>query len=255
MSKILVSGCSYTDDYWTRSHGFPVWPDLFDADVTNLGKRGLGNDYILHSIVDRLAVEEFDYVIAMWTEFFRIDFEFDDDEYNYEQLPWVAVNGRGDSPPSPQSWLPPNDFSGTLIYRKPFNYELFVKRALRTFYIFQQVMENIGIPYLQVVGTRCMPPSLNYDVSRIISDSPIVDKINPDHFLGWPIFPDIGGWCIDDKLDEIDPSRTELRIGGGDMTKPQRHGGGDNHPNKKGHEHIFDIITKENKNEVRKSVG
>ena len=244
MSKILVSGCSYTDDYWTRSHGFPVWPDLFDADVTNLGKRGLGNDYILHSIVDRLAVEEFDYVIAMWTEFFRIDFEFDDDEYNYEQLPWVAVNGRGDSPPSPQSWLPPNDFSGTLIYRKPFNYELFVKRALRTFYIFQQVMENIGIPYLQVVGTRCMPPSLNYDVSRIISDSPIVDKINPDHFLGWPIFPDIGGWCIDDKLDEIDPSRTELRIGGGD-----------NHPNKKGHEHIFDIITKENKNEVRKSVG
>jgi hypothetical protein len=239
MSKILVSGCSYTDDYWTRLHGFPVWPDLFDADVTNLGKRGLGNDYILHSIIDRLAVEEFDYVIAMWTEFLRIDLEFDDDEYNYEQLPWVAVNGNGHHPPDL-----PTDFSGTLIYRKPFNYELFVKRALRTFYIFQQVMENIGIPYLQVVGCRCMPPALNYDVSRIISDSPIVDKINPDHFLGWPIFPDIGGWCIDDKLDEIDPSRTELRIGGGD-----------NHPNKKGHEHIFDIITKENKNEIWKSVG
>jgi len=123
MSKILVSGCSYTDDYWTRLHGFPVWPDLFDADVTNLGKSGLGNDYILNSIVDRIAIEKFDYVIAMWTEFLRIDLEFDDDEYNYEQLPWVAVNGNGHHPPDL-----PTDFSGTLIYRKPFNYELFVKK-------------------------------------------------------------------------------------------------------------------------------
>ena len=97
MSKLLVSGCSYTDDYWTspntnsrpafdktrRITGFPVWSDFFDADVTNLGKSGLGNDYILNSIVDRLAIEKFDCVIAMWSEFTRVDWEIYESEYSY----------------------------------------------------------------------------------------------------------------------------------------------------------------------------
>ena len=36
---------------------------------------------------------------------------------------------------------------------------------------------------------------------------------------------------MDDKLDELDPSRTELRIGGGDL-----------HPNKEGHNHMFNFL-------------
>ena len=231
MDKLLVSGCSYTDNYWTDLYGFRIWPNLFDAKVTNLGKRGLGNDYILHSIIDRISLEKFDFVIAMWTQFFRIDFEFDDNEYNYEQLPWIAVNGTGNSPLHPS--MLSTDFSGTLIYRKPFSYELFIKRALRTFYIFQQAMENMNIPYLQIVGCRSMPVSLNHKASKFISNSPIVDKIDHKRFVGWPIFPEIGGWCVDDKLDEFDSSRTELRIGGGD-----------NHPNEEGHRHIFNILMK-----------
>ena len=95
-------------------------------------------------------------------------------------------------------------------------------------------MENLNMPYLQVVGCRCMPVALNHSISKFISNSPIVDKIDYRRFVGWPIFPEIGGWCMDDKLDELDPSRTELRIGGGDL-----------HPNEEGHRHIFNIL-KEN---------
>ena len=246
MDKLLVSGCSYTDNYWTipnmpsrparpgfdkthRLAGFPIWPDLFGVKVTNLAKCGLGNDYILNSIVDRVSIEKFDFVIAMWTEFARVDFEFNDNEYKHEKLPWTTVQGEGKFLLNTSKLS--TDFDGTLIYHKPFNYELFVKRALRTFYIFQQVMENMNIPYLQVAGCRSMPISLNNNIAKFIINSPIVDKIDYRRFVGWPIFPEIGGWCMDDKLDELDPSRTELRIGGGD-----------NHPNEEGHRHIFNIL-------------
>ena len=26
--KIIVSGCSYSDNWWTREYGWPVWPEL-----------------------------------------------------------------------------------------------------------------------------------------------------------------------------------------------------------------------------------
>ena len=68
-------------------------------------------------------------------------------------------------------------------------------------------MENLNMPYLQVVGCRCMPVALNHSISKFISNSPIVDKIDSRRFVGWPIFPEIGGWCIDDYLDRMDGVR------------------------------------------------
>ena len=59
---LLTSGCSFTDNWWTKKRGFPVWPELLakelDMQCINLGKRGLGNDYILNSIIDKLATEK-----------------------------------------------------------------------------------------------------------------------------------------------------------------------------------------------------
>ena len=64
---------------------------------------------------------------------------------------------------------------------------------------------------------------------RIIN-SPITHRIDEDKFIGWPIFPKIGGYCVDDMLDKIDPYRKKYRV----STE-------DSHPNKIGHE----IISKE----------
>ena len=86
---LLTSGCSFTDNWWTKKHNIPVWPELFakqiDMQCINLGKRGLGNDYILNSIVDKVATEKnIGLVVVMWSEFGRIDFELEEDVDIYD---------------------------------------------------------------------------------------------------------------------------------------------------------------------------
>ena len=95
---LLTSGCSFTDNWWTKKYGFPVWPELLakelDMRCINLGKRGLGNDYILNSIIDKLATEKnkVGLVVVMWSDFARIDFEVEETADIYKGLPWIAVN-------------------------------------------------------------------------------------------------------------------------------------------------------------------
>ena len=104
MSKLLVSGCSFTDNWWTENHNIPVWPENLATELNmsciNLGKRGLGNDYILNSIGDKLVTHknEVDFVVVMWSNFARIDFEVEEDADIYDGLPWTAVSNSSQTP-------------------------------------------------------------------------------------------------------------------------------------------------------------
>ena len=67
-------------------------------------------------------------------------------------------------------------------------------------------------------------------------EHPLFNHINENHFLWWPIFPQIGGETMSKRLNRIDPDKTELRISKEDT-----------HPNRKGQEYISEIIYEEYK--------
>ena len=246
MSKkkvLLTSGCSFTDNWWTKKYGFPVWSELLakelDLDCINLGKRGLGNDYIFNSIIDKLATEKdrVDLVVVMWSEFARIDFEVkeedDTDTHVKKGLPWISVSNSSNVSHTNlrevlTTFINEKDLNGTLIYRKPFEMAELIKKSLRTFYIFQEFMERMNIPYIQIIGTHPFKGIAQHKKAAThLIDSPYLDQINKKTFLGWPIFKGIGGWCIGDVLNRMENVRMSTE---------------DSHPNQKGHKVIADLL-------------
>ena len=89
--KLIVSGDSFADYRYTRTHGFTVWPDILgemlDMEVINMGNCGSGNEYIYSSLLDCFAKEDnIGLVIAMWSESSRIDFEVPLEEKNRKYI-------------------------------------------------------------------------------------------------------------------------------------------------------------------------
>ena len=60
MSKLIVSGCSYTDNIWIDSHGFTPWPEKLaeklGMECINLGASGAGNEYVMSSLIHVLEL-------------------------------------------------------------------------------------------------------------------------------------------------------------------------------------------------------
>ena len=74
--KLIVSGCSYTD----KAYNFPVWPTLLgeklNMESINLARSGQGNEFIYGTLLDYIiGTKNIGLVIAMWSEFQRIDFQ------------------------------------------------------------------------------------------------------------------------------------------------------------------------------------
>ena len=65
----------------------------------------------------------------------------------------------------------------------------------------------------------------------MLLDHPIIHDMNKETFYGWPLYHDIGGFTISDKLDDVDPMRIKMRVSEDDM-----------HPNKEGHAHIAELL-------------
>jgi hypothetical protein len=264
MHSLLASGCSFTDNWWTEKMNIDVWPEglakKLDMECINLGRRGLGNDYILNSVIDKLSTfkGKIGLVVVMWSGFDRIDFEVRENEHIYDGLPWISVSNAANSGPdwvlsntsklhpwhqtltshaktsklhpvkkNLSSFMEEKGINGTLIWRKPFQVEELIKKALRTFYIFQEMMIRMNLPYIQLVGTQPLPLSVNRTASEFVIRSPYMDKIDESRFVGWPIFENIGGWCINDVLNNSD----DVRISEEDY-----------HPNNKGHEIIIENL-------------
>ena len=85
----------------------------------------------------------------------------------------------------------------------------------------------MNLPYIQLVGTQPLPLDANKDAAKFLINSPYMDKIDESRFIGWPIFENIGGWCINDVLNNSD----DVRISEEDY-----------HPNNKGHRIIIENL-------------
>ena len=241
MSKLIVSGCSYTDNVYTSRFGFTTWPELLaeklGMECINLGSCGSGNEYILSSLMDMMFKKEIGLMIAMWSEFQRIDFEITISRQDAYKPEWTHVNMHRNADSAPWRDEAKEIFQKENVGKLP----AMTYKAVRNFYTFQTMMEVHNIPYLQIQGcSPCDRQSKPVLVKHLLRGNlNLVDKINEDTFIGWPIMTELEGTHIDQVLDDIDPDREKLRI------DPRRNENGwplDSHPNKEGHEAICDFL-------------
>ena len=240
--KLIVSGCSYTDN----AYEFPVWPTLLgeklNMESVNLARRGQGNEFIYGTLLDYIiGAKNIGLVIAMWSEFHRIDFQFGM-EHPDEHLSngWVSIHTIRKNYPDNSLGLSWKDNIADELKKHRCNEPIYrTRKSLRYFYSFQKILEALNINYLQITGT--IPDwgdSAYLDCKEILS-SDYTNLINEKTFIGWPLFDKIGGFTIDNFLNEKDPTDTLNRIDG------RRNSAGsmiDCHPNKLGHEQIADFI-------------
>jgi len=90
MSRLIVSGCSFTN-YW-----HPTWAWFMSSaydETYNYGQSGAGNEYIYHSIIDAdtdLELNENDTVVIAWSGYSRFDQfrQFQDEQWWYTRGDW-----------------------------------------------------------------------------------------------------------------------------------------------------------------------
>ena len=260
--KLLAVGCSYTDEWWTREYGFPVWPELLaeklDMDYHNLGQSGAGNIHISGKLFDTIVEEKFDLIVIQWSEFQRMDFEhfisksgIKKPGYDGKKIAWPRIGWWHLHPhritPYEHVKINPEAKSKLLEYNSIIASTL---AALRLFWITQNILKDI--PHLMIQGCTpvCTPhlgplsvfkqPIDYYNIIvkeciRFMLQSPYIDLIENKKFIGWPIWPQLGGFSIDDHLYKLDPD-------GYNRISEE-----DTHPNYAGHKIISELIYEEYK--------
>lgn len=251
--KLIVGGCSYTDNY-ALSQGydeFPVWGELLaeklDMELVNLGRCGFGNKAIYNTLIESMIVEKnVGMIIAMWTEFQRTSYH---NRYGFmasrknpnKENPWVCFHPQRELLFKRNKGDPKYKLSKMLNDHFFANMEGGVVESLNYMFAFQTFCEHRNIPYLQIQGCYPLAGDLSQwrdhtkqkEICKYMIDSPYMRVIDDKHFLGWPTSHYIGGWCWDYLLDSKDEDRVKYRIGG------ER---GDTHPNGPAHELVTGLI-------------
>ena len=249
--KLIAIGCSYTEHYLVSSqsphidHDFIRWPqylaEMLDMGFVNLGRSGAGNDQILSKTLDvMLREKDIGLVVLMWSEWQRIGFQR---HKNWDI--WHQVTPHMS-----------DDYALKLFELQ--NPRHATRNALRTFIHAEKLLRDV--PYMFIQGTHSITyynvetskkidcseggPNAELDfhkvndsrkmVAREIIISPYLDYIEKnieDKFIGWPTMSELGGYCVDNILDEKDPEGKKLRISKDDT-----------HPNGDGHKLITKVI-------------
>ena len=259
-NKLIALGCSYTEHYLHSmhamgvDHSFTRWPQLLadklDMECVNLGRSGMGNEYIVAKLMDAVLQKNIGLVVIMWSEWQRMDFQIKPDRWH--PLHPHRKNERVEK-------FPMNE-EGRKTLLEYYNPVAATMKNLRQFFVAQELIKDI--PYLMIQGVDPLcdamylfPDDINnrwytdangshmhrwHIIEKIkkkaikqIIKSPISDRINEDNFIGWPIFHHIGGACVDYMLDNFDPERKIYRVSPNDT-----------HPNGPGHEVISEEIYK-----------
>ena len=66
-----------------------------------------------------------------------------------------------------------------------------------------------------------------------------------NNFIGWPMFKEIGGYCVDDLISENDPKWNGMR--GNHWPSDFRISEKDSHPSTKGHKFIGEYLYEQSK--------
>jgi hypothetical protein len=272
--KLIVSGCSYTHNYAEsqKLEEFPIWSEVLaeklDMEVINLSECGFGNKAIYTTLVETMLEEKnVGFVVAMWSEFQRQSWYIDTSPESYHHSafpvqhdkPWRCFLPERivlDADWHDQFYEPPRlnpkktlakggstlkyELSKLIKERKLDSVRAGAVHSLGYMFAFQNICENMNIPYLQMQGCRSVMGKWPVETHRVttkqlakyIIGSPYLNKMS-DNFIGWPIIESIGGYCFDTLLSKHKP---HFRISEEDT-----------HPNNKGHEFIAGVMYDEYK--------
>jgi len=251
-NKLIAIGCSYTEHYFLSihamgvDHSFARWSqhlaDKLDMECVNLGRSGMGNEYMIAKLMDAILQKNIGLIVIMWSEWQRMDFQIKPDGWH----PLHPHRGNEKIEKFPMN------VEGRKTLLKYYNTVASTMKNLRQFLIAQELIKDI--PYLMIQGCNPLvdplylhPESdevnwtivseIRKEAIKQIIKSPLSDRINEDNFIGWPIFSRIGGYYADNILDKLDPDRIKLRVSENDS-----------HPNGEGHkiisDHIYNIYEK-----------
>ena len=231
--KILTSGDSWTAGprSFSLKTGKAVWSEIIadkmNMDYINLGCGGRGNQWIYDRVVDNWDGEKI--VMVLWSAFDRWDF-------CRETISMSLIRGRKDSSGRPQKGYRIKVFDA-LNEAELVDTWYDIQKSMRIIHAFQNFCEVNNIQYIHAIPFHPIligAGSGNLDfynkTLKKFIELKSLNYIKEDHFIGFPIFPEIGGFTMSDKLNEIDPEK-KLRV---DAPK-------DNHPNHEGHKVIADI--------------
>jgi len=246
--KLVVSGCSYTAGIVERDENgralfltdptknvnleFPLWPkylgEMLNMDVVNVGLGGIGNEFIYNRIVDELSsTKDVGFAVACWSSHDRWDFNsFSKFPKSFRIDPQVKDSLEGQLLKT-KITDKLRQIIDMLLERKMVSTEYNFFKSLRWFNAFQNYCDSNNIPYIQCSAFN----TLSSDVISLMLDHPIFYKMNEDHFYGWPMFSQIGGFNLSDKLNEVDPEMKKLRVSDEDT-----------HPNTEGHKVIAELL-------------
>jgi hypothetical protein len=243
MKKLVVSGDSWTAGISVRDKNdrplfrtdptknvnpeFKLWPeylgDMLDMDVVNVGLGGTGNEFIYNHIVDKLSsAKNVGLAVAMWSDHARWDFirnrTLRIDPSVKDPFEWWKSQKLIDR------YRPVVD---VIKNKNMVSTEYNLLKSLRWFNAFQNYCEVNSIPYMQCSAFN----KISNDMVSQIIDHPVFYKMNENHFYGWPVFHQIGGFNMSDKLNKIDPELKKLRVSDEDT-----------HPNTEGHKFIAKLL-------------
>ena len=249
--KLIVSGCSYTDNYAATQNlePFKLWPELLaeklDMDCINLAKCGFGNKAIYTTLTERIINEKnIGLVIPMWTEFQRVSFLMPNSKGEDTWVCFLPERTILEADWQDKFFKPPKKNTKKLESRyiisrffrnnKMDNLGAAVSESLNYMYALQTICKSQWIPHLQIQGTHPIMSKnskvgkqQDKDLSNHIIDSCFIDRIERN-FIGWPIVGNIGGYSANSIMKDN-----------------HRIGVEDSHPNMLGHARISEVLYNE----------
>ena len=208
---------------------FPLWSEVLAKKLgmhcLNVGRGGAGNEFIYNRMIDTLvAKKNIGLAVSFWSHFDRWDFI----KHSFR------INPDDDNPFSsstPKYLKIKRQEVLDVIYKHDMADGMWnFKKSLRWMLAFQNHCESFKIPYIQAEtfypthDRLLVVEQKNYP--RLLIENPIYDYIKEENFIGWPIFYELGGFTIGDKISlalRVDPPI-------------------DNHPNEEGHKLIAEIF-------------
>jgi hypothetical protein len=213
---IYACGCSYTDKNWRlagthrRVGGWPMWPEILGnhlgLPVVNLGKGGMGNDYILAVSMKYILDnhKNIELVAIAWSQGSRYMVY---DKYHFNPSAWL----EGD----PNDWYIKNKNLAYTFYENPYSHSQYLmnwlslrhelhlisNRYIRHVYTLQRLCEELNLRY--IFAAALSPLQLhqwqvldNFDAQKELRHFTRADNfydINIHNFIGWPVHKELGG--------------------------------------------------------------
>jgi hypothetical protein len=210
---------------WKYMESFPLWGEIVAKELNlkfiNLSQSGAGNDHMFAVALDYILKNKKNIgkIIIAWSGTFRIDFE------NPLQLPdqWVKLNTV-----IPKGLLTHQDnvVSALKDCNIP-NITGQINKFFRYVYSLQIILESLNIDYYMIQSINERPydmsfkddptPKRNdyvdqydynnrihlshtdpydYHAAKLLLKNSYFELINEDKFIGWPLWPNIGGFTM-----------------------------------------------------------